>query len=62
MSSMTDRKVKQALGEAYKFIKLGEDLVSTPDHLTRAKKSGACRRSSMDLTRALARMRSYADD
>ena len=62
MASMTDVKVKQALAQAYKFIKLGEDLVFTPDDWPRAKKSGACRRASMDLTRALANMRSYADE
>ncbi len=62
MASMTDVKVKRALAEAYKFIKLAEALLFQPEGWPRSKQSGAARRSSMDLTRALAAMRSSADE
>jgi hypothetical protein len=60
MASMTDEKVRQALTEAYRFIKLADDLLFSKGFS--AKQSGACRRASMDLTRALAAMRSYTDE
>jgi hypothetical protein len=60
MASMTDEKVKQALVEAYKFVKMADDLLFSKEYSP--KKSGAARRASMDLTRALAAMRSSADD
>jgi hypothetical protein len=61
MASMTDKKVKRAMEEAYRFISRAEDLLRHEEYFN-SKKSGACRRASMDLTRALAAMRSSEDE
>ena len=58
MASMTDESVQMAIAEAYKFITVAEQLVNRIEYYS-ATKSDACRKASMDLTRALAVMRSH---
>lgn len=58
MPSMTDKSVKLAVAEAYRFIKAGEELLNRIEYYSSIK-SEACRRASMDLTRALVAMRSH---
>lgn len=59
---MNDAKVREAISEAKRFIKAAEAYrraeaeKAEPWHTT-PKESGAVRRASMDLTRALAEMR-----
>jgi len=65
MASMTDKKLDHAIAEAYRFITLANDLVDSRARCEdgfQSKKSGAVRRSSMDLTRALATLRSSANE
>ena len=64
---MTDEGIKRAVSEAKRFVKAAEKALgdrydyTVGDHRfqgrTEGKASGACRRASMDLTRALAEMR-----
>ena len=51
---MTVTGIMRAIGEAERFIR---EAKATADWINGSKQSGACRRASMDLTRALARMR-----
>jgi hypothetical protein len=55
---MTPDKVKEAVAECKRFIKRAEALlkVEYPAQYN-PRESGACRRASMDLTRALADLR-----
>ena len=57
---MTKEKVKEAIYEAERFItkaKLALEKTEGKNYLYANKENGACRRSSMDLTRALAELR-----
>ena len=61
---MTKEKLKTAKEEARRFLDRVEKLEKTEGGLDRAyfyapKQSGAVRRASMDLTRALAELRKY---
>jgi len=55
--------LREAIDEAERFVRLGKDLLASlrPDEALYGspgtKRSGAVRRASMDLTRALARLR-----
>lgn len=57
---MMDAKLKEAVAEARRFIRKAEELAAAqamePTYAT-PKESGACRRASLDLTRALADFR-----
>ena len=53
-------KIKEAIYEAERFItkaKLALEKTEGKNYLYANKENGACRRSSMDLTRALAELR-----
>jgi len=57
---MTKEKVKEAIYEAERFItkaKLALGKTEGKKYLYANKENGACRRSSMDLTRVLAELR-----
>jgi len=58
---MTKEKIKEAISEAKRFIKLASNCLESesknPGLLYGSKESGSTRRSSMDLTRKLAEMR-----
>ncbi|PZU95506.1 MAG: hypothetical protein DI527_00425 [Chelatococcus sp.] len=57
---MTDETLKVAIAEARRFIRLAtaaRQRLQEDGHGNGSKESGACRRSSMDLTRALADVR-----
>lgn len=61
---MTNDNIKAAIKEATRFVKLATELLRFQQsdekaqwHSTYPKQSGATRRASMDLTRALAEMR-----
>ena len=58
---MTDATLEVARWEARQFLKLADRLVvrlrAEPDMLSGCRESGAVRRASMDLTRALAELR-----
>jgi hypothetical protein len=62
---MTRTKVRLAIIEANRFIERAEALnksqvaVTYTDDFSTSKESGAVRRTSMDLTRALAELRRY---
>jgi len=54
--------VKKAIAEAKRFIAAAEQLTFDPQHENwpvTGVKPAACRRASMDLTRALAELRKY---
>lgn len=58
---MKTEAIKAAVAEAKRFITRAETLLNTEDQRMYGygspKESGACRRASLDLTRALAEMR-----
>lgn len=54
---MTPETIKTAVAEAKRFIAAAKRLEATDQVWSNPKESGALRRASMDLTRALADMR-----
>lgn len=59
---MLRKNVEDALKEAKRFVKVCQDAVNKKDYfftdrISYSKESAACKRASMDLTRALAKMR-----
>ena len=57
---MTRDQINTAMAEARRFIKRADEAVKSMDEyseITGNKHTGACKRASMDLTRALADMR-----
>jgi hypothetical protein len=56
---MTDEKLSAAMVEAERFLSKAEAFRKEPDYVVGTKRSGALRRASMDLTRALAELRKY---
>ena len=58
---MNTRTLQQAISEAERFLDLARDLrdqlEGSQGFVTGTRVSGACRRASLDLTRALADMR-----
>jgi len=54
------KTLTKAIHEAARFIKAAEDVRDSPDefkYITGNKQTAACKRASMDLTRALADLR-----
>ena len=49
-----DAKLKAAMAEARRFLRKAEELGACDDTYSNPRESGACRRASLDLTRALA--------
>lgn len=49
-----DKKLKAAVDEARRFLRKAEELAACDDAYNSPRESGACRRASLDLTRALA--------
>jgi hypothetical protein len=59
---MEDKNVKEAMDEAKRFVKRAVDWLALDNQykgISGTKEGGALRRSSMDLTRALANLRKY---
>ena len=56
---MTSQNIDEAVAEAKRFIKRAKELkeANSKEGWWHARESGALRRASMDLTRALAKMR-----
>ena len=59
---MIPDNIRRAIKEAERFIKIAKKVnfekgVTVYEYVCPGKESGACRRASMDLTRALAEMR-----
>jgi len=54
---MTYEKIKRALVQANNFINRAFEALDEENRISGTKRSGALRRASMDLTRALAELR-----
>lgn len=56
---MISQNIDEAVAEAKRFLKRAKELkeIASKENWWHAKESGALRRASMDLTRALAKMR-----
>lgn len=53
---MNRENIRKAVNEAYRFLEAYEEFIKKPDHYTMPERA-ALRRASLDLTRALAKMR-----